>query len=718
MRLLRLLVLIVLLTPATAAAKTAPGAPGERALWTAADKDGFGTAHSTKSKVWHTLNGGELTEVYYPRLDTPALRDLQFVVSDGKTFAERETDAASHTIALADTRSLTYRQVTTTSALPDRQDLRGRSGAQRAARRRRLHVAHRQAARPLRARRPGALQQRQRRLRRRPPATRCSPRTRARARRSSPRRASRAPPSATWARATAGATCARTSGWTGAYDSAPNGNVVQTGRTALDGVKRTAPHAGARLRRDRRRRPQHAARRARPGLLRTARPATSRLAQLPRLAEGAPGLGALDRHDLRRVGDDARRARGQDVPRRLRRLAVDAVGVGPGLSDPSGAYHLVWSRDLYQIATALLAAGDRAGAARASDLPVRPPAEGRRLLPAELDRRRHAEVGQPAARRGRVPDRARLAARAARRRHLTRTSKAAVGCIARQRPADAAGALGEPGRLLARHDRGGDRRARLRRRPRARQRRHGLRRGLATDRGRLAVEGRRLDRDHQRPLLLAALLPAPDQGRQPERGHDRTTSATPARSRSTSARSSTRASSSSCASASSPRRSRRSATRSRVVDGQLGVDTPERALLAPLQLRRLRREEGRRRTGTSTSRSTRARTGSTTARSAHLADLRGRARRVRAGRGRPRGGARAPAPRSRRPPAPRPHDRPSRCGTTSRPRAPRASRAARRTLSATPLAWSHAQFVRLAWSIDAGRPVEQPSIVARRYGGG
>jgi glucoamylase len=39
------------------------------------------------------------------------------------------------------------------------------------------------------------------------------------------------------------------------------------------------------------------------------------------------------------------------------------------------------------------------------------------------------------------------------------------------------------------------------------------------------------------------------------------------------------------------------------------------------------------------------------------------------------------------------------------------------TLSASPLAWSHAQFVRLAWSIDKGRPVEQPSIVACRYAG-
>jgi glucoamylase len=37
------------------------------------------------------------------------------------------------------------------------------------------------------------------------------------------------------------------------------------------------------------------------------------------------------------------------------------------------------------------------------------------------------------------------------------------------------------------------------------------------------------------------------------------------------------------------------------------------------------------------------------------------------------------------------------------------------TQSATPLAWSHAQLIRLAWSIDAGRPVEQPSIVAARY---
>jgi glucoamylase len=37
------------------------------------------------------------------------------------------------------------------------------------------------------------------------------------------------------------------------------------------------------------------------------------------------------------------------------------------------------------------------------------------------------------------------------------------------------------------------------------------------------------------------------------------------------------------------------------------------------------------------------------------------------------------------------------------------------TFSATPLAWAHAQYIRLAWSIDAGAPVETPQAVACRY---
>ncbi|MDQ1668106.1 MAG: glucoamylase, partial [Actinomycetota bacterium] len=37
------------------------------------------------------------------------------------------------------------------------------------------------------------------------------------------------------------------------------------------------------------------------------------------------------------------------------------------------------------------------------------------------------------------------------------------------------------------------------------------------------------------------------------------------------------------------------------------------------------------------------------------------------------------------------------------------------TLSATPLAWTHAQFLRLAASIANGSPVETPQVVACRY---
>jgi glucoamylase len=49
---------------------------------------------------------------------------------------------------------------------------------------------------------------------------------------------------------------------------------------------------------------------------------------------------------------------------------------------------------------------------------------------------------------------------------------------------------------------------------------------------------------------------------------------------------------------------------------------------------------------------------------------------------------------------------------------PRGRRFGEGTGSATPLAWSMAQYVRLARSIDAARPVEQPALVARRYAGG
>jgi glucoamylase len=90
----------------------APGAPGTASTWALGDKDGFGTARGTSSKVWYTLRDGKLTDVYYPRIDTPSIRDSQFVVV-GKGFTDREDTDARHTVRLVDSRSLTYRITTT-----------------------------------------------------------------------------------------------------------------------------------------------------------------------------------------------------------------------------------------------------------------------------------------------------------------------------------------------------------------------------------------------------------------------------------------------------------------------------------------------------------------------------------------------------------------------------------------------------------------------------
>jgi glucoamylase len=112
-RLLALAALVLLAVPGAARAADAPGAPGAVATWTEGDKDGIGAATGTASRAWLTLDDGELTEVYAPDLGTPSVRDLQLVVTDGRSFAEREREDATHTTTLIDPRSLTYRQVNT-----------------------------------------------------------------------------------------------------------------------------------------------------------------------------------------------------------------------------------------------------------------------------------------------------------------------------------------------------------------------------------------------------------------------------------------------------------------------------------------------------------------------------------------------------------------------------------------------------------------------------
>ena len=108
-------VALVPVGPAVAVAPSdAPGAPGAPATWTTGDKEGLGTSTTAASKVWYTLTGGTLSEVYFPSGNTPNVRELQFAVTDGATFAQRENDdSTTRTVALVDQKSLTYRQTTT-----------------------------------------------------------------------------------------------------------------------------------------------------------------------------------------------------------------------------------------------------------------------------------------------------------------------------------------------------------------------------------------------------------------------------------------------------------------------------------------------------------------------------------------------------------------------------------------------------------------------------
>jgi glucoamylase len=96
-----------------AATGQAPGAPGREATWVPGDKDAFGTARGLASKVWFTASRGKLNDVYYPRIDTPSVRDSQFVVTDGRSFTDREDSDARSRVRWVDRRSLTYRVVNT-----------------------------------------------------------------------------------------------------------------------------------------------------------------------------------------------------------------------------------------------------------------------------------------------------------------------------------------------------------------------------------------------------------------------------------------------------------------------------------------------------------------------------------------------------------------------------------------------------------------------------
>jgi len=61
------------------------GHPGTSPTWTSSAKDLVGCALGP-ARLWFTSGYGILNEVYYPRIDIPQIRDLGFIVADGKGF--------------------------------------------------------------------------------------------------------------------------------------------------------------------------------------------------------------------------------------------------------------------------------------------------------------------------------------------------------------------------------------------------------------------------------------------------------------------------------------------------------------------------------------------------------------------------------------------------------------------------------------------------------
>jgi glucoamylase len=91
--------------------KIAFGSPGMWPKWTSGSKQGIGTAFNKNSHVWFTLSHGIVSEIYYPTVDCPNTRDFQFLITDGETFCHEERRDLQHEVGYPRRGALYYRPV-------------------------------------------------------------------------------------------------------------------------------------------------------------------------------------------------------------------------------------------------------------------------------------------------------------------------------------------------------------------------------------------------------------------------------------------------------------------------------------------------------------------------------------------------------------------------------------------------------------------------------
>lgn len=76
----------------------APGWPGDTPHWTSSAKQVVGTALDRSSNVWFTVHRGTLTEIFFPRADQPSVRRLSLIVTGPRGFFSDEMYDAEHEV--------------------------------------------------------------------------------------------------------------------------------------------------------------------------------------------------------------------------------------------------------------------------------------------------------------------------------------------------------------------------------------------------------------------------------------------------------------------------------------------------------------------------------------------------------------------------------------------------------------------------------------------
>ena len=353
-----------LAAPASAQS-TAPGAPGASANWTTGNKQGLGTSVGTDSKVWYTLSDGALSEVYYPSGDRANVRSLEFAVTDGSTFVDRESQDTDHAVRLLDPRSLTYEQVNT-----------AKSGRYRITKTYVTDPARDTAL--MRVTFEPLVAGTYRLFALFDPALANSSRHDTATRSGdallgqdgSVASALVAAPAFT---RTSNGFVGTSDGWTDlasdrtldwSYDSAPDGNVLQTGEIALDGTTTFTLALGfggsTAAAEDAARAGLDAVSQRGPRPTRRSGTATSTGWRLPPRALTGELLTQYNVALMTVKAHEDKTYRGAFIA-----SLTLPWGFATNADEGGGGYHFVWARDLYQQVSSLLAAGDRAAAERA-----------------------------------------------------------------------------------------------------------------------------------------------------------------------------------------------------------------------------------------------------------------------------------------------------------------------------------------------------------------